>query len=448
MKNENQLSTEATAQKKKKTPKWLKALEAQSWQAELLISGLVIAGLLQMPYEIEAWTIHKIIHSSEIAYIFYLLISSLLTSAVYILIITFGIHFLLRAIWIALLGLNSVFPNGIIVKSFMTFSEEHMQKVQEEFSDLNAYNQKLDSFSSLLFSFGAMAFMIYGSLSLLICILFLFISFLNFFLPINWNLLFDNGIIIFNIIVFVPLLVFKGIEKSKYGQSSKFKDIKYQFSQWMGKVTHNVFYQPISYIYYILGTNKYKNAVLGLSMLTGAFVTMNYHQIERQTIIEYFQKDKYCSFNNKPYKIRNYNYENLLPEQMPVFTPIIPSEVIRGKTIKLFIPTITRETSQLPELVYEKSDLEQDKNEAHCAKCEANLLRFANFNQIYINEKAYPNLKFRFANHPNNGESGIVTYIPTDNIPIGNNILEIRKNYFSEDGVQKIVKIPFYYEGQ
>ncbi|MFK7808029.1 MAG: hypothetical protein AB8F74_09545, partial [Saprospiraceae bacterium] len=54
-----------TTKSKKKTPKWLKALEAQSWQAELLISGLVVTGLLQAPSYFVDWMEGYIFESTE-----------------------------------------------------------------------------------------------------------------------------------------------------------------------------------------------------------------------------------------------------------------------------------------------------------------------------------------------------------------------------------------------
>ena len=40
----------------KKKPKWLRILEQQSWQAELLISGIAIVGALQLPELIHEFT--------------------------------------------------------------------------------------------------------------------------------------------------------------------------------------------------------------------------------------------------------------------------------------------------------------------------------------------------------------------------------------------------------
>jgi hypothetical protein len=65
---------------------------------------------------------------------------------------------------------------------------------------------------------------------------------------------------------------------------------------------------------------------------------------------------------------------------------------------------------------------------------------------VFVNNKAYPNLDFQYYAHPNEGEKGALIYIPTDDFMPGKNVLEIRKEYFSKDGVQKVVVILFYFE--
>jgi hypothetical protein len=65
-------SPERSERKQKiKSPKWLKALEAQSWQAELLISGLVVAGLVQPPKYLMSWLEVYLFESIEVGFMFF-----------------------------------------------------------------------------------------------------------------------------------------------------------------------------------------------------------------------------------------------------------------------------------------------------------------------------------------------------------------------------------------
>ena len=68
------------------------------------------------------------------------------------------------------------------------------------------------------------------------------------------------------------------------------------------------------------------------------------------------------------------------------------------------------------------------------------------FNSIYINDTLQANLNYQFYEHPQASERGFLVYVPSENFVKGRNILEIRKNYFSKDSIQKVVKIPFFYK--
>jgi len=92
-----------------KKPKWLKKLEQESWQTELLISSAAIYAAFQLPElinQLSNWAITYF--AFEDAKWNYALIMYLSFAAV-ILILSFVTHFILRTIWIALIGLNSVF---------------------------------------------------------------------------------------------------------------------------------------------------------------------------------------------------------------------------------------------------------------------------------------------------------------------------------------------------
>ncbi|MCH8318383.1 MAG: hypothetical protein IIA88_07775, partial [Bacteroidetes bacterium] len=46
---------------------------------------------------------------------------------------------------------------------------------------------------------------------------------------------------------------------------------------------------------------------------------------------------------------------------------------------------------------------------------------------IYINDSLYKKAEFFFYKHPNKGEKGIITYLPTEGLPKGRNTMEVKK---------------------
>ncbi len=144
--------------------------------------------------------------------------------------------------------------------------------------------------------------------------------------------------------------------------------------------------------------------------------------------------------------MQSFNYDNLRDEGQFIFTPTIPSDQISGDRLKLFIPSVPREEEAMN--LHDLSLRERKSLGFHGRDSVyiEDLKKYADFNKVFVNNKAYPNLEFQYYKHPHAQESGVLTYIPTADFKKGKNVLEIRKEYFSKEKVQKIVAIPFYFE--
>src|SRR6478736_5336946 len=93
-----------------KVPKWLKRLQENSWEAELLISGGAIFALLSFSENLIDFVQHLKFSSSFIG----MDITTLLfMGAVKGITIGFILHIVLRGLWISLVCLNYSFPQGI-----------------------------------------------------------------------------------------------------------------------------------------------------------------------------------------------------------------------------------------------------------------------------------------------------------------------------------------------
>lgn len=436
--------------KPSKKPKWLKALEAQSWQAELLISGLVIAGLLQLPTICVHYLEGYMIDSSPFGFGFLSLASLFFLSGFDILIFFFGIHFLFRGVWIALLGLNSVYPNGINENSTAGSGPTYWKKMKAKYPNLSEFNQELDNRCSSLFSLATIIVIFAFSFSILILIVYKVFQFLVGLFPGLEAYVPAIGIGLYILFTLTALAV--GYLSKKYPdnpRAAKFID-KYNI-YFYGIFSLFIFHKPLNYITNILASNTTDKRVFLYALVFGFGMGLfGSSHTGNNPIFRNFGSERYFTFNNKPYRTLAYNYENLWEGKTQIFTPMIPSDVVYGRTLKLFIPRIEREVDAMN--LDERSLLEKIKNRNSTtfkdSLHQVNLQRYIDFNQIYVNEIPYTGLDFRFYTHPNAGEEGVSAYIPTDDFVVGKNILEIRKNYFSKENTQKIVQIPFYFEGQ
>jgi len=159
-------------QKSQKVSKWLRRLQRESWQAELLVSGIALFGSLQLP-GLAGDTLDFLVNIISEKYNFFLgmLIVYLLMGS-YILIVTFISHFVLRALWIGLIGVNSVYPKGINLESDAQ-SRDFLEKAKKDFPEEEGRErvQKLDEGCSVLFGFAAQMAMIFLAISIDLAIL-------------------------------------------------------------------------------------------------------------------------------------------------------------------------------------------------------------------------------------------------------------------------------------
>lgn len=95
-------------------PDWsLRELRVPTWELELLISGAVVFTLFRVPSVLARELSQAILHFPESLFLLVFLGVVYLQTAAYVLVAAFVFHLSARAYWIGLIGLYSVFPQGI-----------------------------------------------------------------------------------------------------------------------------------------------------------------------------------------------------------------------------------------------------------------------------------------------------------------------------------------------
>ncbi len=83
-----------------------------TWEMELLLSGALVFSLLKMPVVVDAIVLHNLPSLPPEFAVILFTVSLYLRSALVALSVAFVLHLMLRAYWVALVGVNSVFPDG------------------------------------------------------------------------------------------------------------------------------------------------------------------------------------------------------------------------------------------------------------------------------------------------------------------------------------------------
>ena len=145
---------------------WLKKLERESWQLELLVSAFTIFLLIQAIYAYDDWL-------TEIRYQYYF--NTNLFSMVFAFIglvgmslkaLTFSliIHLMLRGFWIGTIGLRSV--QSEIDFSQLNYSEKFTDRLKKKVTTLDQLVINLDETCSVIFAFSFLVIAILMSLGL------------------------------------------------------------------------------------------------------------------------------------------------------------------------------------------------------------------------------------------------------------------------------------------
>jgi hypothetical protein len=132
-----------------------------TWETELLISGALAFGSLQLPGMFDDWFLSWLPRLAEnfglpmtIGYVFLKSLATLVA-------LTFGLHIILRGFWAAAIGLNSIYPEGVQwerIKSGPIFRAVAQRTVVS----LPVFISRLDNASSLGFALGAMVLILTG----------------------------------------------------------------------------------------------------------------------------------------------------------------------------------------------------------------------------------------------------------------------------------------------
>lgn len=424
----------------KNQPGWFEYLEAESWSAELIISGAAVYGSLQLPWMMDKMVNFTLLHfSDDILSILYLFFNYL-TFAMAVLIVNFVLHFILRSLWVGLIGLSSVFPQGISEES-ESYSKSYLQQLKAEFGDLRGYTEKIDRACSIMFAFSFSVALIFTSIALIV----LAVAGIAYLIhQINPKISIETLFLSILSLMILPGFIGGMLNMKPLREKAWVQKIHYPLVRFGGRMMFHVFYQPIHYINSAFVTNlkkgQYTIRMVGYMLLIlPAFVVLF-----TQSNVLYANKNYYFSHANREDRFYYYQYEDQLKENQLIQDPLIPSAQIEGSGVNLFLPLPTRE-----EVILRKKYGDYS-NDPKLSEAENLLKRRAWFKeqvnkyfQIEVNDKKIKPM-LRSFNHPNANEYGFLAFIPVAFLQEGENVIHIESEYRVE-GKKRESFIPFWY---
>ena len=305
-----------TKKNQESTPQWLKTIQLNSWEAELLISALVLYALFQIPDEIQLFSLKNIARDSRLQGFF-----SILKRAVELLKYGYLLHILVRGIWVASVGLSYVFPKGIN-KEKLSFKGRFKKELESNGSIIKNV-LRLEEVSSIIYG---ISFILFGCLLGFGILIVSFVLIAEAIDPLVDQSVQLAGVIVILMLLYILLsfIIFLDFLTNGWLRRSSWS------ADWFYPVA--VFFRVITLSFLVLISNikgwkayLVPFAILGIISFT-IFGQKSMRESSRMRKLEEVQQTVYSSSN----------YENTR-NMGDLLTATIPSDIIQQNAIRLFL---------------------------------------------------------------------------------------------------------------
>ena len=384
----------------KKHPEWLINIQNNSWNPELLISGISIVFLFSISGKISEFNILLIQRyglNPVLVYFASIYVSLAFTALQYL----FAFHLVLRGIWVGWVGLSYVFPQGIRIEKLPKMSQ--MDYIKKEIGDPIDKVMLLERVCSSTFS---LAFTFVG-LSFLILFFFVITFVLDRF---GVNMVVNLGLI------FGVLLIIGLVAPLNYYLSKRLgkKEIKFLSAIYIfiSRIMSVLFYRD-SMMTYQTNLPKVRFVIYAVVIFL-PLVILSTNNILKTVEFSSFALTRLSFVPEKDRHKEGVLYNNYYFDRMDKNERIqkasIPSTRVEGDLLELFIADFQWDREVFGEVV--KNDtLDYDIGTLVKVKIDGEV----------IESRWYKN------DHPVTHQKGWVSYIPMENFPDGEHELTLDK---------------------
>jgi hypothetical protein len=429
-----------------------------AWELELLIAGAVTFALFQLPGSIDALReslMVKVTGGWLAAVIFGYLYTKVI---VYTLIAAFLLNLTLRAYWVGLVGLHSVFPRGVVWEAMASRAGPvTVEEYRKRHSSIPAIIARVDNVASVIFSF---AFLI-----VVTCLFSLVAS--AVFGAVAWGinqLVFQgrHGIAVFEVLALglaLPLVAVGLIDK-KYGarwapDSVAGRRLR-KAARFAMRVNGSSLLGPIMFTLY---TNVKKGRMMALFYVTffGAILFAMFELFVRLGMFA-TGTPRYVPDDDGLRGVNPSHYESMRgSDASPAVT--IQSDVITDPYVRLFIPynadrhdpaIATSCPGAVPMRVgrlHVAEAVPAPQRPAAERAATAVLACLARMHAVTL-DGAPQDVQLRFFTHPTTGSRGMVAYLPTATLAPGPHTLTVMPPPRAPDSRNRTplrpIEIPFW----
>lgn len=395
---------EEVKEKDHSTPDWLKTIQLNSWEAELLVSALVLYALFQVPEYIADFHLRNFDRGSQ----FHRFFGTLIT-AVQLLKFGYIFHILVRGLWVASVGLSYVFPKGID-KEVLKFKGRFASEINAKKSLVNNV-LRLEELSSLFYGISFLAF------GVLLGVGTLFFTFVLLSEKMSTSIVEGSGLATLYFFAFFIYLLLIILVLIDFLTNGLFRRI-----DWMAKWFYPVaiFFRivTLSFLYrrsmlvLISNTKGWKSYLIPFLVLIvcGGFVFLR-REIGDEKRIKYLKSAQEVN-------IMNGNYENLRGNDDLVLATI-QSDIISENALQIFIDDL-----EIYDRFY-RGDTTKSATKWDYLNSDSSSLFLNKWLNVGIDSMNIENIKWFKTQHRSALEFGFLAYLDLNNLERGSHNLSI-----------------------
>jgi hypothetical protein len=383
---------EVQEDKKHTIPKWLKELQENSWELELLISGGAIFTLFQVSDVWINWLETMNIISFLPGRPLFLLLGTL---GLETLKLGFILHLILRSFWLSMVCINYVFPNGIN-KEKIKWKKPFKINIEEK-EDLQSPIIFVDRLCGIVMYLSIISTFLLGGI--------IFTIFITVTAPMIFGVNLDviGLVLVLAFLLYLVDLILGGIlRKIPY-----LSYLTFPFFTFYDYLTFRKVYQKSALLFYT-NISKWKFAFSALVFFTIAltFSYLNTHRIMHWPNI-FDQREYRYQMTDNDIELFYGHYKDELPEgKNPSIH--IQSKIIKDNYLMLFIQYRIM-FDELLEVLPEKK--------------EEKLL--SDIIQVSVNDSTYDQIEWFKTNNKTTINTGLTAIIPIENLKDGKHVLKL-----------------------
>jgi len=400
-------------------PKWLRRVQEQSWEPEILISGLVLFALFQIPDRIDAFSDYLELNS---VYFFSdgtinEALASVVKVALYWLIIGFSLHLFLRSVWTAFVGLSYVYGGGVDIEKLPY--HRRFKKVIGREPGFDQRIQQLERLCSTLFSVTFLLFMCtIGAICYLLFVGLVAFIYFEIFPPGSSGFSADGFAIILGGVYLIDFITLGGIKRIPYVNR-----VYYPIYRLMSFITLAPFYRGI---YYSFVTNHRRwKVMLGVFLFAAISITWSIairQNAEPLSVVdmsvssddEFLYQGHYAdAFHDKPSRVIH-----------------IPSDIIEGDVLRAFV---VHSSAYEERYIKKLCGYEEKANQPEVDMDSLKLECLTQFYVLGINDSLYEESTMLFQKDLFTKQLGLVAWLDIQHLPRGPHRLTLYYRYPAND---------------